>query len=818
MLFHYTKAILLSIVLILLSAGLSDYTAEADEDLYDANVGRNGGHERVRGIIVVNQNGSGDHTHIQQAIDNAAEGDTVLVKAGTYNETVTIGKSIDLIGAGSGNTTIDGGNKGDVLRIDSDSVNVSGLTITGSGEADGDVGIELNGVVHCRIEDCTVLSNLDGISLRNGSKYNILLGNSMVRNSLNAVWLYVDAGGHNVIRSNTMKENGKGSSSDYPAVWMGTDDNEVTGNLIFNNGGSGIYLYQSSDNIIVNNTLNENEYRGISLRSSDDNVIASNTLSLNSNGIHLRKESTCNIILNNICSKNDEYGIYVSDSSSNTITRNNITNNDQGVYLDSDSEENEIYQNDLIGNNPGYSQAYDYGQGNRWSRHGWGNHWSDWRNPDDDSDGIVDIPYEIESGGEVRDDHPLVQPASGIDIMVDAGPDIHVDVGHTARQNCKVLSASSEIVNFTWSFSCGNAEINVTGPAFSHTYQTPGTYIVILEVTDTLNRTAYDELKVIVRDSNPPVASGGPDVTVEQHGTVILNASGSSDDFGIVDHRWSFTYDGREEILSGVNAAFTFHSAGTYLITLEVIDGSGNIGTDTLTVTVKDITPPTANAGLNRTVEQHRWLTFDGSRSSDNVGIVNHTWTFEHLGTVQVLYGPSPRFLFDSMGIYDVSLVVRDGVGRQDDDKMLVIVVDGEDPRADAGDDLSADAGDVVDFDGSGSTDNVGIDNYTWIFFHGVDIEKLYGPSPSYVFTRPGNYTVTLKVKDGRGQMAVDRMNVSVADPGEPTAPVAEEAGEPKEEDADFPWYWIVMAVVVVGVGGLLYSYVTRRKRGDRSP
>ncbi|MHA2052977.1 MAG: PKD domain-containing protein [Candidatus Hodarchaeales archaeon] len=42
-------------------------------------------------------------------------------------------------------------------------------------------------------------------------------------------------------------------------------------------------------------------------------------------------------------------------------------------------------------------------------------------------------------------------------------------------------------------------------------------------------------------------------------------------------------------------------------------------------------------------------VIFDGSRSYDNVGISNFTWTFEDAG-LQVLKGVSPTYVFDTPG------------------------------------------------------------------------------------------------------------------------------------------------------------------------
>ncbi|WP_417611331.1 T9SS type A sorting domain-containing protein [Owenweeksia hongkongensis] len=52
---------------------------------------------------------------IQSAIDAASSGDTIYVDAGTYNENVSVDKSLTLLGAGSGATIIDGDNNGSGL-------------------------------------------------------------------------------------------------------------------------------------------------------------------------------------------------------------------------------------------------------------------------------------------------------------------------------------------------------------------------------------------------------------------------------------------------------------------------------------------------------------------------------------------------------------------------------------------------------------------------------------------------------------------------------------------------------------------------------
>lgn len=86
--------------------------------------------------------------------------------------------------------------------------------------------------------------------------------------------------------------------------------------------------------------------------------------------------------------------------------------------------------------------------------------------------------------------------------------------------------------------------------------------------------------------------------------------------------------------------------------------------------------PPVADAGPDQTVEQYERVTFDASGSTDDVGIVNYTWSFEYSGNVWRLYGEvNDSFYFIEMGNYTVTLNVTDGDGEFDTDEMIVTVI-----------------------------------------------------------------------------------------------------------------------------------------------
>src|SRR2546426_4227915 len=89
----------------------------------------------------------------------------------------------------------------------------------------------------------------------------------------------------------------------------------------------------------------------------------------------------------------------------------------------------------------------------------------------------------------------------------------------------------------------------------------------------------------------PPVANAGPDFVGNEDTTVSFDGSRSTDNVGIASYTWTFM-DGSMQTLSGMAASYVFATPGTYVVTLTVRDADGNVGTDSLTVTVRDVTSP----------------------------------------------------------------------------------------------------------------------------------------------------------------------------------------------------------------------------------
>ncbi len=171
---------------------------------------------------------------------------------------------------------------------------------------------------------------------------------------------------------------------------------------------------------------------------------------------------------------------------------------------------------------------------------------------------------------------------------------------------------------------------------------------------------------------------------------------------------------------------------------------------------------PFADAGADRTIDMGDNIIFNGTGSEDNIGIVNYTWTFTDKVPV-TLYGMTPSYRFYRPGTFSIKLKVTDGAGLWDMDTMTVIVRDIQKPVARAGPNRTVQAGQVAIIDGSGSTDNINIEDWVWTFNDGLDNITLKGiPTMWWIFNVPGDFVINLNVSDAAGNWHTDTVTVTV--------------------------------------------------------
>jgi PKD repeat protein len=334
---------------------------------------------------------------------------------------------------------------------------------------------------------------------------------------------------------------------------------------------------------------------------------------------------------------------------------------------------------------------------------------------------------------------------------------------------------------FEWTFMDGTQMITLYGVRPFYVFTTPGTYLVTLNVTDSGGNTGTDTVTITVRDVTRPRADAGPDQVVNEDTLVQFNASGTIDNdpafASTATYRWTFEEGGSTVSLTGLMPTYTFSTPGRYVVTLTATDAAGNIDRDDMVVLVEDITPPVANAGPDRTVDEDTYANFDGTASTDNNPDfpkgANFVWTYT-IGEMLVrVTGRTAGHVFNDPGVYNVTLNVTDEAGNSHEDNVIFTVLDTTPPLADAGGDLTVDEDATITLDGSGSTDN-GPDfptdaTFSWTWSEGGTPMSRTGEIVQHAFDTPGRYVVTLTVTDGGGNSDTDVITVIVRDI---TAPV----------------------------------------------
>jgi PKD repeat protein len=252
----------------------------------------------------------------------------------------------------------------------------------------------------------------------------------------------------------------------------------------------------------------------------------------------------------------------------------------------------------------------------------------------------------------------------------EAGPDQTVDEDTVVTFDGSGSTDNIGILSYIWTFIDVTPQ-NLTVISATYNFTTPGVYIVLLNVTDVAGNWDTDELVITVLDATAPIADAGPDQTVDEDTLVSLDGSNSTDNVEIASYVWSFM-DVEPQTLTGVTATYTFETPGVYIVTLNVTDARGNWGTDTVMITVLDLTKPVAEAGLNQTAAEDTPVSFDAGNSSDNVGIVSYEWDFgdETSGT-----GLTINHSYANPGTYTVTLKVKDAANNSDTDSIVITVL-----------------------------------------------------------------------------------------------------------------------------------------------
>lgn len=233
-----------------------------------------------------------DYMSIQEAVDAAAEGTTILV-SGDRSESFSILGRKNLLIKGLDNASLSENynpylkRKTAFVISESENIGIDGFQIYGRGIITYSSGIE--------ISNCDISGPGDGLSVLHSED------SSFKKNR---------------IHLNT------GGASDL---------------------GTGLFIYGSNGNSFSNNKIRNNEAFGIILYLSNDNVFNNNEIVNNVVGIELNTRCTGNRITNNQISKTKLWGIrLIDDANENILDNNSFETGDGSGIIISRSENNHI--------------------------------------------------------------------------------------------------------------------------------------------------------------------------------------------------------------------------------------------------------------------------------------------------------------------------------------------------------------------------------------------------------------------------------------------------------------------------------------------
>ncbi len=364
-------------------------------------------------------------TSLQQAIDAAAPGDTLVLEPGEFRGPVVIDRSVTL--RGNEGASIVGNNTGSVITIKAADVVVSGLTISGSGS---DLDTQDSGIFAAEtakravIEKNRIVGNLHGVWLFGADDSrvcdNVITGTASLHMSLtgNGVSLWNSPGakvngndislGRDGIATNASKRNvfsgNRFRDLRFAIHYMYTHDSEISDNVSL--GNSVGYAIMFSNKLNIRNNLSDGDRdHGLLLNYANYSVITGNKVLG-----HLQPEarwtaggtrSTEHGVpasdpeeaakLSNGQRLGPEKCVFIYNANRNRFMDNHFENCAIGIHFTAGSEGNSMSGNAFINNRNQVKYV-----GTRyldWSHEGRGNYWSDNPGFDLNGDGIADNPY-----------------------------------------------------------------------------------------------------------------------------------------------------------------------------------------------------------------------------------------------------------------------------------------------------------------------------------------------------------------------------------------------------------------------------------------
>ena len=252
--------------------------------------------------------------------------------------------------------------------------------------------------------------------------------------------------------------------------------------------------------------------------------------------------------------------------------------------------------------------------------------------------------------------------------------------------------------------------------------------------------------------------------------------------------QWDIDGDGNADYTDNLsmNGTLAYTAPGQFTPRFTYGAGIFKVSAVAAPVTVKNV-PPVAEAGYDIVVNEEQMAFFDGSMSNDTASdVLTFRWAFGDGGARDFDADPTAYRSYKKMGVYNATLTVKDRYGATATDKLKVIVKNLA-PKAEAGPSLSGLEDRPVDFVGNGTDTPTDLPAlmFRWDFGDGNGTDWGQVQTASHAYTRMGNYTAVLSVKDDNGAIANDTVRVEIYDLAPLATLKAPENGTQVDEDTE---------------------------------
>ena len=331
-------------------------------------------------------------------------------------------------------------------------------------------------------------------------------------------------------------------------------------------------------------------------------------------------------------------------------------------------------------------------------------------------------------------------------------------------------SGGTSPYTFKWDFGGGATNSSTQNPG-NVTFNTPGTYTVTFQVTDSDNHTSSSSVTITV--NSPPLQPLVVAIT-SPTGNVTIN-TGQSVNFqgsitgGMAPYTYQWIFNGGSPSSSSVQnpGNVTFNTAGTYTVNFQVSDTSNQTSGASVVVTVN--TPPlvasiTSPSG-GVTINPGQSVNFQGTASGGS-GSYTYLWTFGGSGIANSTSQNPGSIVFNSPGSYTITYTVTDSLGTKAS-KSVVVNVNAVQPLivsiSSPSTNITIDQGQSVDFQGS-VTGGLAPFTYLWTFGGTAPNSSVKNPG-NVTFNTQGTYTVNFQVSDSYNQVSGSSVIITVKYP-----------------------------------------------------